>query len=172
MFSSNKRKITAAVAGISALALALTACSSSSTSSTSSTSAAETSAARVGRELGAVDRGHQGVDPLVRHRQVDLWRPDRQERRVYATIVAPEDQPYVNSFKPFEECTGAKVTYEGSKEFEAQVVVRVQSGNPPDVAMFPQPGLLQQIVDSTGAVKPLQADTKEPWVTSTSRPTG
>jgi alpha-glucoside transport system substrate-binding protein len=79
---------------------------------------------------------------------------------VYSVITAPEDQPYVESFKPFEECTGAKVTYEATKEFEAQIVVRVQSGNPPDVAVFPQPGLLQQIVESTGSVKPLSEDTK------------
>ena len=32
--------------------------------------------------------------------------------------------------------------YEGSKDFEAQVIVRIQSGNPPDIAIFPQPGLL------------------------------
>ena len=65
---------------------------------------------------------------------------------VYTVIVAPEDKPYVEAYKPFTECTGAAVNYEGSKEFEAQIVVRVQSGNPPDVAMFPQPGLLSQIV--------------------------
>ena len=49
--------------------------------------------------------------------------------------------------KPFTDCTGATVTYEGSKEFEAQIGVRVNSGNPPDVAIFPQPGLLSQIVE-------------------------
>ena len=53
---------------------------------------------------------------------------------------------YQKSFEPFTECTGAKVVYEGSKEFETQVTVRVQSGNPPDIAIMPQPGLLKQIV--------------------------
>jgi alpha-glucoside transport system substrate-binding protein len=159
VFSSNKRKITAAVAGISALALALTACSSSSTSGTSSTSAA-TSAAASGSSAasaGSVSASIPWCD-TIKSTYGDLTG---KNVGVYATIVAPEDQPYVNSFKPFEDCTGAKVTYEGSKEFEAQVIVRVQSGNPPDVAIFPQPGLLQQIVESTGAVKPLQADTKD-----------
>ncbi len=80
---------------------------------------------------------------------------------VYTTIVAPEDQPYIEAFKQFTDCTGANVQYEGSKEFEAQIVVRVQSGNPPDIGIFPQPGLLSQLVNDTGAVKPLSVETEE-----------
>lgn len=75
-----------------------------------------------------------------------------KEVSLYTSIVAPEDQPYKDSFKLFEECTGATVAYEGSKEFEAQLVVRVKSGNPPDVAFIPQPGLLQTLVKDTGKV--------------------
>ena len=71
---------------------------------------------------------------------------------VYNSIVAPESTLYENSIKPFTECTGATVTWEGSKEFEAQLGVRVSSGNPPDLAIFPQPALLTQTVESSGAV--------------------
>src|SRR3712207_3181319 len=53
---------------------------------------------------------------------------------LYTSIVAPEDQPHIDSYKAFERCTGAQVVYEGSKEFEAQLLVRVRSGNPPDLA--------------------------------------
>lgn len=70
---------------------------------------------------------------------------------VYTSIVAPEDQPHIDSWKVFEDCTGADVKYEGSKEFEAQLQVRVQAGNPPDIAYVPQPGLLKNLV-STGKV--------------------
>ncbi|GGO71641.1 ABC transporter substrate-binding protein [Nocardioides deserti] len=70
---------------------------------------------------------------------------------VYTSIVAPEDQPHIDSWKVFEDCTGADVKYEGSKEFEAQLQVRVQAGNPPDIAYIPQPGLLQTLV-GTGKV--------------------
>ena len=72
--------------------------------------------------------------------------------KIYTSIVAPEDQPYKDSFKLFTECTGAEVDYEGSKEFEAQLVVRVKSGNPPDIAFIPQPGLLKTLVQDTGKV--------------------
>jgi alpha-glucoside transport system substrate-binding protein len=73
---------------------------------------------------------------------------------VYSSIRDPEATEQQNSYKPFEDCTGATIEYEGSGEFEAQVVVRVQSGNAPDIAFFPQPGLLQTVVRDTGAVLP------------------
>ena len=50
-------------------------------------------------------------------------------------------------YKPFEECTGATISYEGSQEFEAQLLVRLEAGNPPDIAYIPQPGLLKTIVE-------------------------
>jgi alpha-glucoside transport system substrate-binding protein len=72
----------------------------------------------------------------------------------YTSVVAPDDAPYIAAFEPFEQCTGATVEYEASKEFEAQLVVRVQSGNAPDIALFPQPGLLRTVVQDTDALVP------------------
>ena len=74
-----------------------------------------------------------------------------EEVGVYTSIVAPEDTAQKDSYKLFTTCTGAKVNYEGSKEFEAQLPVRVQAGNPPDIAYVPQPGLLKTLV-ATGKV--------------------
>jgi alpha-glucoside transport system substrate-binding protein len=71
---------------------------------------------------------------------------------VYTGIVTPEDQPHIDSYKPFEQCTGATVRYEGDKSFEAQILVRAQAGNPPDLAIIPQPGLLAQLVETGKAV--------------------
>ncbi|MEX2290914.1 MAG: ABC transporter substrate-binding protein [Mycobacteriales bacterium] len=71
---------------------------------------------------------------------------------VYTGIVTPEDKPHIDSYKPFEQCTGASVRYEGDKSFEAQVLVRAQAGNPPDLAIIPQPGLLTQLVGTGKAV--------------------
>jgi alpha-glucoside transport system substrate-binding protein len=85
---------------------------------------------------------------------------------IYTSIVDPEDQPHIDSYVPFEECTGIDVKYEGSREFEAQLVVRVQSGNAPDIAFIPQPGLLATLV-GTGAVVPapeqVEANVDEFW---------
>jgi len=56
-----------------------------------------------------------------------------------------------NSIAAFEEATGIDIQYEGSKEFEASIGVRVEAGDPPDIADFPQPGLLKTFV-AQGAV--------------------
>jgi alpha-glucoside transport system substrate-binding protein len=81
---------------------------------------------------------------------------------VYTSIIAPEDTPHIESYKPFEECTGAKINYEGSKEFEAQLPVKLAAGDPPDIAFIPQPGLLQTIVQQYGdQIVPASAGTVE-----------
>ena len=53
---------------------------------------------------------------------------------------------FENSIKDFEDKTGIDIQYEGSKEFEAAIRIRVEGGNPPDVVDFPQPGLLDSFV--------------------------
>jgi len=77
---------------------------------------------------------------------------------IYAGIVAPEDQPYIDSYKPFEDCTGATIKYEADKSFETQILVRARAGNPPDISYVPQPGLLKQLV-ATGKVVAAPAGT-------------
>ncbi|MEW5987623.1 MAG: ABC transporter substrate-binding protein [Chloroflexota bacterium] len=46
------------------------------------------------------------------------------------------------SVEPFETATGIDIQYVGGKEFEANISVRVDAGDAPDIADFPQPGLL------------------------------
>jgi len=46
----------------------------------------------------------------------------------------------------FEEATGIDIQYEGSKEFETSISIRVDGGDAPDIADFPQPGLLANFV--------------------------
>jgi alpha-glucoside transport system substrate-binding protein len=42
----------------------------------------------------------------------------------------------------FEEATGATVRINGSDSFEQQIVIDVEAGSPPNIAVFPQPGLM------------------------------
>ncbi|SDT41031.1 ABC transporter substrate-binding protein [Actinoplanes derwentensis] len=77
---------------------------------------------------------------------------------IYTGIVTPEDAPHKESYKPFEQCTGATIKYEGDKAFETQVLIRAEAGNPPDLAFVPQPGLLQRLV-ATGKAKEAPAET-------------
>jgi alpha-glucoside transport system substrate-binding protein len=76
------------------------------------------------------------------------------EVSVYTSIRDIEADRFVESFKEFEKCTGIKVAYEGSGEFEAQLNVKVQGGNAPDIAFIPQPGLLQRFVKAGDVVEP------------------
>ena len=48
---------------------------------------------------------------------------------VYTSIVDVEQTDQEESYNKFEECTGATIEYEGSREFEAQLLVRIQAGN-------------------------------------------
>lgn len=49
---------------------------------------------------------------------------------------------FEQSIKAFEDETGIDIQYEGTKEFEASIAIRIEGGNPPDIVDFPQPGLL------------------------------
>lgn len=50
------------------------------------------------------------------------------------------------SVEEFEKATGIDVQYIGGKEFETSISVRVDAGDAPDIADFPQPGLLANFV--------------------------
>lgn len=66
-----------------------------------------------------------------------------------------EDEVKFNkSMEAFTKATGIEVKYIGSKEFEASISVRVDGGDAPDIADFPQPGLLASFVRQGKIVDP------------------
>jgi len=76
--------------------------------------------------------------------------PYAEVRGTVVTMAGPfvdaDAIKFENAVKSFEEKTGIDIQYEGSKEFEASIAIRVEGGNPPDIADFPQPGLLDTFV--------------------------
>ncbi len=74
------------------------------------------------------------------------------------TVLGPwlgPDQALVESvIAYFEAATGADVEYVGAEGFEQQIVIDAEAGSPPDVAVFPQPGLLRDMA-AKGYVLPL-----------------
>jgi alpha-glucoside transport system substrate-binding protein len=74
--------------------------------------------------------------------------------QVLGGFVAPADEAFREAAAVFEEQTGASVQYRGSADFPQLVTTQVGGGNPPDIAMIPQPGLLEQFVEE-GSVRPL-----------------
>ena len=73
---------------------------------------------------------------------------------MFASIISPESDSLQKSWSEFSQCTGITISYEGANDFESQLPVRVTGGNAPDLAIIPQPGLLQQMVKSGKVAKP------------------
>ncbi|GAB3944247.1 hypothetical protein GCM10027614_34110 [Micromonospora vulcania] len=84
---------------------------------------------------------------------------DGKKVSIYASIRDAEADLLEQSWKQFTDCTGIEINYEGSGEFEAQLPVRVDGGNAPDIAFVPQPGLVKRFADA-GKLKSLGAETK------------
>jgi alpha-glucoside transport system substrate-binding protein len=82
------------------------------------------------------------------------------------TITGPwtgADAELVNSvIDYFESATGATVQYSGSDNFEQDIVIATQAGSAPNIAVFPQPGLMTDLA-SRGALTPLAPETAD-WV--------
>lgn len=123
-----------AIAGVLGLALAATACSGDDSNGNNAGSA----------ECSAYEKyeGHDG-----------------KKVSVYASIRDAEADLLEQSWEQFSECTGIELDYEGSGEFEAQLQVRVDGGNAPDISFIPQPGLLARFAQA-GKLKPVSAETK------------
>ncbi|MEV4668220.1 ABC transporter substrate-binding protein [Microbacterium sp. LWO12-1.2] len=66
---------------------------------------------------------------------------------IYGTIVDDEAKLLQESWSDWADENGITIKYEGSQDFETQLGTRAQGGNPPDIAIFPQPGLLKDFAD-------------------------
>ncbi|MGR6321728.1 ABC transporter substrate-binding protein [Micromonospora soli] len=124
-----------AIAGVLGLALGVTACGTGNDKKSGKASSAECAAYEK-------YQGHDG-----------------KKVTIYSSIRDIEADRLDQSWKQFEDCTGIDIDHEGSGEFEAQIGVRVDGGNAPDLAFIPQPGLLKRFADA-GKLKPVGADTK------------
>ncbi len=125
-----------AIAGVLGLALGVTACGTGNEKKNNSKASSP--------ECAAYDKyqGHSG-----------------KKVTIYSSIRDIEADRLAQSWKQFEDCTGITIAHEGSGEFEAQLGVRVDGGNAPDLAFIPQPGLLKRFADA-GKLKPAGDDTK------------
>jgi alpha-glucoside transport system substrate-binding protein len=78
-----------------------------------------------------------------------------QSIEVAAEWQKDEETNFKAVLKPFEDATGLNIKYTSTGDQTATILgTRVAGGNPPDVALIPQPGLIQQFV-TKGVVKPL-----------------
>ncbi|MBN9610461.1 MAG: extracellular solute-binding protein [Actinobacteria bacterium] len=166
----------AAIAGIGAAALVISACGSSGTgnpgssqsssqsSSSQGGSSSEQSSQSSGGSTESTSSGSGGSGDAAAGDD-NTWCdsikqnwPDIKGKSVtiYSSITGDEATSLKESWKDFTDCTGATIKFNSDKNFEQQIVVQARSGNPPDLAFVPQPGLLQTLV-STGKTVPAPA---------------
>ncbi|MBD1873531.1 carbohydrate ABC transporter substrate-binding protein [Nodosilinea sp. FACHB-131] len=73
---------------------------------------------------------------------------------ILGTLTGVGEDKMRAAMAPFTAATGIEIIYEGSDAFTTLVPVRVDSGNPPDMALFPQPGLMMDFAEA-GQMVPL-----------------
>lgn len=85
-----------------------------------------------------------------------------QEIRVFGPWLGVDQELVESIFAYFEQATGADVVYSGSDSFEQQIIVDIEAGTPPNLAVFPQPGLAADMA-SKGGLVPLGEELQQ-WV--------
>jgi len=61
---------------------------------------------------------------------------------ILGTLTGNGEEKLMKAIAPFTAATGIEVIYEGTDAFTTLISVRVDSGDAPDIALFPQPGLM------------------------------
>lgn len=64
---------------------------------------------------------------------------------ILGTLTGVGQDIVEQAIAPFAEATGIEVVYEGTDAFTTVLPVRVEAGNKPDIALFPQPGLMADL---------------------------
>ncbi|HEY62218.1 MAG TPA: carbohydrate ABC transporter substrate-binding protein [Anaerolineae bacterium] len=130
-----KRYILLSLSLLLVFAFALTACGQKPTEETKPAATEETKPVETEATAGTfLERAYAGE---FKGTAVTMTGPFTDEDAV----------KFDNSVKAFEDATGIDIQYEGTKEFEATISVRVEAGDAPDIVDFPQPGLLKTFVN-------------------------
>lgn len=75
-----------------------------------------------------------------------------EEIRVFGPWAGSERDVFDGIVAYFEQATGADVIYAGSDSFEQQIIIDIEAGSPPNMAVFPQPGLAANVAGAGGLV--------------------
>lgn len=101
-----------------------------------------------------VGEGDFHWEDLDRFMEMDL---EGEEIRVFGPWLGVDAELVESVFAYFEMATGADVIHSGSDSFEQQIVVDLEAGSPPNIAIFPQPGLAANMAEA-GFLVPLGDD--------------
>ncbi len=87
----------------------------------------------------------------------EKYNLDGQKITVLGPWLSVDQELFQSVIAYFEAATGADVEYIGAEGFEQQVVIDAEAGSPPDVAVFPQPGLMRGMA-AKGQVLPMSPE--------------
>ncbi len=85
---------------------------------------------------------------------------DDKTVQIFGSLTGVGGDIVKQAIAPFSQETGIQVTYEGTDAFATVLPIRVAAGNKPDIAIFPQPGLMANLAQE-GELVPL-ADVLDP----------
>jgi len=83
---------------------------------------------------------------------------------IFGPWLGPDKELIESILAYFEQATGADVQYSGSDSFEQQIIIDTEGGSPPNIAVFPQPGLAADLAKK-GHLSALSKKT-ENWIKS------
>jgi len=78
---------------------------------------------------------------------------------VVAVWTGGEQQVFQEILNAFADESGIEASYEASDDLGSFIGAQIEGGSPPDVAMVPQPGLIQELVDQD-ALQPIGDDAR------------
>ena len=77
---------------------------------------------------------------------------------IYGTPIDTEAQQWEASWSTWAAANGITIEYTGDRDFSSNISTRIQGNSLPDIAVFPQPGLMKAAID-TGKVLALDSKT-------------
>jgi len=80
-----------------------------------------------------------------------------QKLTIFGPWLGADKDNFEKVVDGFRQATGATVDYSGSDSFEQQIIIDTQAGSPPNIAVFPQPGLAAGLA-AKGLLTPLSKD--------------
>lgn len=149
-----KRNWKRPVVAIMALSLVAAACGGDDDDDAGDDAPAATDAPDAGDDAGddattSILGGEIVCEQQHEGKTVTIMSPVRNDENSPTTIT-----DFVAGYDPLAECTGVEIEFQGGDQFETEINVRLEGGNPPDVIDYPQPGLMRSHIEK-GYLTPL-----------------
>lgn len=125
------------------------------------------------------------VEPGLIHPGQKFWIPSAEEATAYMEAVriggvvdalgiwaSGEARSFDAAVAPFTEETGTQIAWEGTRDLPTVLAIRVAAGNPPDIAILPNPGQMVEFaktgdlvaLDTFMDMEQLKSDYAQSWL--------